>query len=130
MEQLECACYALQEVRFVVFGGFIGWPRDVADFGHRGEPVIDLSGVPLGFPRVAPRPVDAYSAVPVMTSRNVALVVRTGRRHRVHRDPLPVGLAVERGQVSHRVDAWQEEVRAALEGGECRQAFENLADGA
>src|SRR3984957_16176686 len=37
-------------------------------------------------------------------------------------------LTVERGQVSQGTDAWQEEVGAALEGGEGRQPLEYLAD--
>src|SRR6202045_5041705 len=37
-------------------------------------------------------------------------------------------LTVERRQVAHSVDAWQEEVRPALEGGERRQTLEYLAD--
>src|SRR3984893_3862259 len=37
-------------------------------------------------------------------------------------------LTVERRQVAHSVDAWQEEVRPTLEGGEGRQPLEHLAD--
>src|ERR1700737_743116 len=37
-------------------------------------------------------------------------------------------LTVERRQVAHSVDAWQEEVRPTHEGGERRQTLEYLAD--
>ena len=42
VEELQCACDALQKVRGVVLRRLVGRPQDVAHLGHRRESVVDL----------------------------------------------------------------------------------------
>ena len=56
VEKFQGAGDALEEVRGVVLGCFVGGPRHVADLGHGGEAVVHRGRIALGFPRVAPGP--------------------------------------------------------------------------
>ena len=75
VEKFQGAGDALEEVRLVVFRCLVARPQGVADFGHGGEAVVHRGGVALGFPRVAPRPVDADAPSAGVRTRDVALVV-------------------------------------------------------
>src|SRR5947209_17332532 len=71
----------------VVLRRLVAGPRHTANFGHRGEAVVQCGRVALGFPRVAPRRVDADPPLAVVISRKVALVVGAWRRQRAHDIP-------------------------------------------
>ena len=60
VEQLQRARDALQEVHLVPLGALVGRPRHPPHLGHGREAVVQLRGVPVGLPRVAPGPVDAH----------------------------------------------------------------------
>ena len=77
VEQLERAADALQEHARRILGRLIGGPGHPAHFGDGGEAVVHLGDVAIGFPRVAPRPVDAETAASRrVRTRNFDLVVR------------------------------------------------------
>src|SRR5215217_3575147 len=76
VEQLESASYALEEVHLVPLSTLVGRPRDPPHLGHGREAVVQLRGVPVGFPRVAPGPVDAHSPLAAgVLAGDVVLVV-------------------------------------------------------
>ena len=85
VEQFQGAGDALQEVRLVVFRCLVARPQGVADFGHGGEAVVHRGGIALGFPRVAPGPVDADAPLARgVLARDVALVVGACRGQCAH----------------------------------------------
>ncbi len=127
VEQLEGAGDALQEVRPIVLGRLVAGPGHPADLGHGREAIVHLGGVAVGLPRIAPRPVDAEPAP--------APGVCCAERGSGCRCAAAVGMVMrssyslaERHEVAQRVDAGQEEVGAAADGGEGRQPLMLLAD--
>src|ERR1700733_7321441 len=79
MKQLERSRDALKELRGAPFLRLIGWPSDTANFSHRRKPIVHLRKVALGFPRVAPRPVDAHAPFARrIFARKVILIVCPG----------------------------------------------------
>ena len=62
MEQLQRPGDALQEVGRLELGRLVAGPEHVAHLGHGGEAVLHCGRIPLGFPGIAPRPVDAHAA--------------------------------------------------------------------
>ena len=79
VEQLQGPADALQEVHLVPLGGFESRPRDPANLGHRGKPIVQLGEIAVRFPRIAPGPVNAHAAFAgrVLTG-DVVLVVCAG----------------------------------------------------
>src|ERR1051326_649865 len=62
------------------FRSLIARPSHSANLGHRREPVIKLSYIAVGFPRIAPRPVntEAFPACDIRTGL-VDVVIRARR---------------------------------------------------
>ena len=76
VEKLQRAGDSLEELRGAPLRRLVGRPQHGADFGHRGEAVFHRRGIALGFPRIAPRPVDAQAAFARRVfARDVVLVV-------------------------------------------------------
>ncbi len=136
MEQLQGAGDPLEEVHLVPLGPLEARPGDPADLGHGRKAIVQLGQVPVGFPRIAPRPVDAEpSFARRVRPRHVVLVVGPAgllRRSHSHVLPLFRFRAIRRPsdarEVSKRLDAGQEEVGAASDGGEGRQPCDLLPD--
>src|SRR5581483_5993344 len=86
VKELQCARNALQKMGSLVFRRFVIGPQHITDFRHSGKPVVHLRGITLGFPRVAPSPVDTDAAPPsgVLTG-DVVLVVGPCGGRRAHR---------------------------------------------
>src|SRR5262249_31997811 len=80
MEQLQRAGNALEETLFRPFGSFVRRPRDTTDFQPRRKTIVQIIFVPVGFPWIAPGPVNADAT---LTGRvlawDVRLVVRAGQ---------------------------------------------------
>ena len=78
-EQLQRSTDALQEIHLVPLGGFEVRPRDPTNLSHRGKPIVQLREIAVGFPRIAPGPVNTYAAFAgrVLTG-DVVLVVGAG----------------------------------------------------
>ena len=141
VEQLQRAGDPLEEVCGAPFRRLVGRPRHPADFGHRRETVVHLRQIAVGFPRVAPRPVDAHAAFARRVfAGDVVLVVGAWRLNDGAHDWIScfvlsyltcsarlIELA-ECGEISQRLEAGQEKVGAAPHGRECRQAGDLLAD--
>ena len=62
VEKLQRAGDPLEKLRRAPLRRLVVRPEHVADFGHRREAVFHRRRIALGFPRVAPRPVDAQAA--------------------------------------------------------------------
>ena len=77
VEQLQRACNSLQEVHPVPLRRLIIGPGNPADLGHGRKAIIHFGQIPIGFPWVAPGPVDAEAALTSgVRARHVVLVVR------------------------------------------------------
>src|ERR1041385_6434938 len=65
---------------FGPFWSLIARPSHSANLGHRREPVIKFSHIAVGFPRIAPRPVntEAFPACDILTGL-VDVVIRARR---------------------------------------------------
>ena len=69
VEQLQGAGDPLEEVHLVPLGPLEARPGDPANLGHGRETIVQLGRVPVRFPRIAPRPVDAEtSSCPACTA--------------------------------------------------------------
>ena len=80
VKQLKRTGDTLEELRCAPLRRLVVRPQHVADLGHRGEAVLHFCGIALGFPRIAPRPVDAQAAFACRVfSRDVILVVSACR---------------------------------------------------
>ena len=76
MEEFQRAGDPLKELRRTPLRRLVGRPQHGADLGHRREAVLHCRRIALGFPRVAPRPVDAQSSFARrIFTRDVVLVV-------------------------------------------------------
>ena len=79
MEQLQRSGNALQEIHLVPLGALEARPRDPADLGHGRKAIVQFGQVPVGFPGIAPRPVDAETSFARrVRARHVVLVVGRG----------------------------------------------------
>ena len=59
MEQLQRSRDTLQKHLLRKFHRFISRPRYPANLSHRRESIVQLGRIPVGFPRIAPGPIDA-----------------------------------------------------------------------
>src|SRR5580765_2640566 len=91
MEQLQSSTDTLQEIHLVPLRRFERRPRNSANFGHRGKPIVQLGKIAVRFPRIAPGPVDGHPTLAGrMFSGDMVLVVRSGILrcgHLVHSSP-------------------------------------------
>src|SRR5262249_24308180 len=127
MEQLERAGNALEEALFRPFGSFVRRPRDTTDFRPRRKTIVQIIFVPVDFPGIAPRPVNADAT---FTRRvlawDVRLVVRAGQCARWHIHLLS-GSIGQRREISQRLEPREKEVGTAADGGERRQSNDLLS---
>jgi hypothetical protein len=76
VKQLKRSRDALKKLRGAPFRRLVGRPEDVPNLGHGGEAVLHRRGIALGFPGIAPGPVDAYAPLARRVfARNVILIV-------------------------------------------------------
>src|SRR5690348_6130225 len=59
VEQFKRPCDALKEIYLIPFRRFVVRPGDSTNLSHRREPIVHNRGIAVGFPRVAPGPIDA-----------------------------------------------------------------------
>src|SRR5436190_18683979 len=79
MEKLQRSVDALKKHVGLIFWRFISRPKNVSHLGHRRKPIFHRRRRALRFPRVAPRPVDAYSPLARrIFAGNMGLIVGTG----------------------------------------------------
>jgi hypothetical protein len=79
MEQLQRSRDTLQEHVLRKIHRFISRPRYPANLSHRREAIVQLGGIPVGLPRIAPSPIDAKAPFPCgVFSGCVQMVIRSG----------------------------------------------------
>jgi len=98
VEELERSRDPLEEVHRVPLCRLVRRPRYAPYLRDRREAVVQLSRVTIGFPRIAPGPVDAHATLSWrIPARHVILVVRSWRLRNAH-DALPLVRATPPGK--------------------------------
>ena len=139
MEQLQCSCDSLKEI-LASHSGVSYLASHPANFGHRRKSVVHFREVAVGFPRIAPGPVDAEpSFCPEHTCGVCGSGCKCVAAERVPMtDSFLVAFLTDSYCLAVRSPATrgiegsytrQEEVSAASNGGESRQARDFLANG-
>ena len=86
MKQLRSRrCDPLQEIRRVPLRRFVLRPGDATNLRHRREAIVHNRRIAVGFPRIAPGPVDANPSLATRVfARHVALIVGPWRLDGTH----------------------------------------------
>ncbi len=76
VKEFEGSGDALEELGGDPLGRFVGGPGDAPDLGHGGKAIVHFGGVAVGFPGIAPGPIDAQASFAAdVFARDVVLVI-------------------------------------------------------